>query len=284
MKLPSFHFSERGLRAFAIALCAIVGLAVLAGLYVAGTPGNQRVRRLDQTRVDDLRSLRYAVDNFYADRKAVPERLEDLSDPRYGAYRTVDPETGAPYEYVRTDATHFQLCATFATDSAAVTDPRKPVPGIPDEDFAHGVGRTCFTFNALTSQLSGCGPSWSCGAGQECVSLPEVGQRCVPAGTACAAAGCASDKCIVAESFPPQVRCAVSATDTPPAPGQTPGDISNSCVLMTDGKSGKVGCYGCANGNCSSAPSGWQPYVPKQGSIGIPYACYASKSGCEMAQ
>ena len=292
MTVPSWKKSAATpFRVFVLVICAAVVAVVMAALFIAGSPAEQRVRRLDETRVNDLRQLHYAVDNFYADHHGLPTTLEEVKDPRYGAYRFVDPETALPYEYSQVQKTTYQLCATFSLDSNASTnandprfDPRLAKPIYPtEESFDHGVGRTCFTFNAALSQLGFCAVDVSCPVGNECVSLPNVGTRCVPTGKACEIAGCADENsCVLAESYPPQVRCVTP--DNQPAAIQTPPADENTCALYKPAKGGAVSCYGCANGRCSKPPTGSTLYAPAKDSAGIPYACFAGENGCELAQ
>ncbi len=290
MTLPSLRLgAATPFRIFVGLICLVVAVVVIGGLMLAGSPADQRVRRFDETRVSDLRQLHYAIDSFYADRGVLPASLDEVKDPRYGAYRFVDPESGSTYEYQRLASTTYQLCANFSLSSVEVSDlndPRLPKPlYLTDENFYHEAGRSCFSFNAAVSRLGSCGPDWSCAEGHECVSMPNVGQRCVPTGRACEFAGCA-ESCVVAESFPPQIRCTTGAESTTEEPslGQTPPEDENTCAMYRPTKGGSVACYGCANGRCSKAPAGWELYTPAKDSIGIPYACFAGENGCELAQ
>jgi hypothetical protein len=54
------------------------------------------------------------------------------------------------------------------------------------------------------------------------------------------------------------------------------------CVLLQDPKTGKVDCFGCYNNICKDATTDWEIYqAPK---AGIPYACFKSEAGCQLAQ
>jgi hypothetical protein len=54
------------------------------------------------------------------------------------------------------------------------------------------------------------------------------------------------------------------------------------CVLLQNPKTGEVDCFGCANGVCKDAPADWVLYEAPE--IGIPYSCFASEQGCQLAQ
>ena len=62
----------------------------------------------------------------------------------------------------------------------------------------------------------------------------------------------------------------------------------NNCQLMRSSK-GEMGCFGCTSGKmgsviCNNAPEGYQPFTPPKSGIGIPYACFESSQGCQLAQ
>src|SRR3546814_15935292 len=107
-----------------------------------GSPGEQRKVRIDEHRINDLRAIEAAVRLHRKDEGSLPGDLATV-DARPGvALDLADPETGTPYEYRRTGAEVFELCATFATDSAA----RAARQGWKGLEWAHGAGRHCFNF------------------------------------------------------------------------------------------------------------------------------------------
>jgi hypothetical protein len=65
-----------------------------------------------------------------------------------------------------------------------------------------------------------------------------------------------------------------------------PGQAVSGCQLMSDPATGKVDCFGCSGANCKTAPAGWSYYSTPTapGTVGIPYACFASENGCQLAQ
>lgn len=54
------------------------------------------------------------------------------------------------------------------------------------------------------------------------------------------------------------------------------------CILLQNTKTGAVDCFGCYNDICKDATKDWKPYISQQ--IGIPYACFKSNQGCQLAQ
>jgi len=54
------------------------------------------------------------------------------------------------------------------------------------------------------------------------------------------------------------------------------------CVLLQNSKTGAVDCFGCYNNICKDATKDWGPYQKPR--VGIPYACFKSNQGCQLAQ
>jgi hypothetical protein len=116
-------------RSFGIA-AVVIALGVVAwGLFFAGTPAGQRLVRLDERRISDLRTIQQEVYNIAydgADRynggkpnvslpNPLPATLADVAEnAEYNKPTITDPETGAEYRY-EVDGTDFRLCATFST-------------------------------------------------------------------------------------------------------------------------------------------------------------------------
>ncbi len=141
-----------------IAWIATAALIMIVGaeFLIVGTPGEQRRERLDQERVNNLQTLQNQVLNYWIQKEKIPQKAEELEDDISGFRVPRDPETNEPYEYRPTGALSFELCATFATDTASgaaivpsvprpmILFERKPYPN-GEENWDHGAGRTCFT-------------------------------------------------------------------------------------------------------------------------------------------
>ena len=124
-----------------IGASAVVAVAVVAGFLALGTPRDERKRRLDEARVEDLMAIRSAVIEHYDQTGSLPRSLDVL--PRRGPKPVglVDPESGEPYEYKVDDDSTFFLCATFDYASEENT------PGRPTFDpWVHGEGYDCYLF------------------------------------------------------------------------------------------------------------------------------------------
>jgi hypothetical protein len=129
-------------RLFALAATAAVGVAVVAGFWVLGTPGRQRAILADQQRLQDLTTIAQGLHQDYLDQ---PEayRLPEALPPRVSLK---DPLTNLSYEYQRLADRRYQLCATFDTDSR---DYRlyTPSPHQRRQLQEHPQGRHCFEFD-----------------------------------------------------------------------------------------------------------------------------------------
>jgi len=113
--------------------------AIAAGLYLSGTPGEQRLRRLDERRVADLQRLSSIIDLYHMQTGQLPAELERLIDGRRLSSVPRDPATAEPYEFRITGDERFELCAEFSRASTALTPA--------DSFWRHDEGRQCFEFD-----------------------------------------------------------------------------------------------------------------------------------------
>ena len=124
------------------AAVAAVLAAVVAGLFVLGSPTEERARRMDDRRVADLQGIRAATDLFWTRHSRVPASLDDLSAEPGVTIRTGDPSSSEMYGYQPLDSIGYEVCATFEQESREIArDPNKDL-------WAHGSGRQCFQLEA----------------------------------------------------------------------------------------------------------------------------------------
>lgn len=145
---------DAGMAPRAVSWVVIVAViaAIVAGLVIAGSPASQRIRKLDERRVNDLSQLQsQIVDRFWAAKRRLPASLSELQDDISGFVAPTDPETNDPYEYRRLDSLKFELCATFSATSDQFTTEGKNQPraypvygGSGGGTWDHDVGRVCF--------------------------------------------------------------------------------------------------------------------------------------------
>ena len=128
---------------FAAVSTFIVVACVIAGFYLVGPPSLVRAHRLDQERIQALGFVVHAVEAFHERQGVLPDSLNAAyrqSDAAPSQAR--DPGTGVPYEYRRSDAASYELCARFDAPS----EPDAPLR------WRHGPGRACFAFQVKPSE------------------------------------------------------------------------------------------------------------------------------------
>lgn len=125
----------------------VVIAAVAGGFFFIGSPSEERARRFDERRVNDLQIMQSEVINYWRLKNILPQNLAALQDDIRGFRPPQDPETNAPYEYAVISTPSFELCATFnrGTVESASRAP-KPAPREPyGQNWEHEAGRVCFT-------------------------------------------------------------------------------------------------------------------------------------------
>jgi len=117
---------------------AVVIAAVVGGLLLLGSPTAERLQRLDNRRVNDLKLISNAVNAYWTQHKRLPVALDELSQQPGPNLNFRDPTTGQLYEYHALGDSTYELCATFQRDSAQES------PGQNRDFWSHGTGRQCF--------------------------------------------------------------------------------------------------------------------------------------------
>ncbi|WP_305804985.1 hypothetical protein [Stenotrophomonas sp. YIM B06876] len=128
-----------GTRLLAVA-SLVAGAAIIAGILVTGSPAQQRLWRLDESRKADLETLQLATRDYWRAHGALPQSLAVVAAQPGMSLPLHDPVSDLPYGYRVIDATRFELCATFATDSARHGGHR----GAPPDAWVHPRGSHCF--------------------------------------------------------------------------------------------------------------------------------------------
>lgn len=125
----------------------LVVIAVIAGLFLVGPPGEERKRKLDAIRVSDLRAVATAVDRYWTTHSALPPSLEALAKERDTSLSLLDPETRQPYLYRALGGNDYELCANFAREDGEDRQ-TTPGPGGASEPYpgfwSHEAGRHCY--------------------------------------------------------------------------------------------------------------------------------------------
>ncbi|MBI2065823.1 MAG: hypothetical protein HYT68_02035 [Candidatus Zambryskibacteria bacterium] len=132
----------------AVAAILVIG-SIVAGFSVLGTPQTQKMLRYDSQKISDLQSIQWQIVNYWQQKGVLPASLTELQDPISGFIVPSDSQTRKPYEYEKTSALAFNLCAEFnkptQTDNGSV--PRiaylEPI-GKLNENWQHEAGKQCF--------------------------------------------------------------------------------------------------------------------------------------------
>jgi hypothetical protein len=138
---------------FTLISTAAVLAAIVAGFWLLGSPGKQRLISLDSQRVQDLSSIASQMNsdltpiNEAAPAKPLPEQLpERISD------QFKDPETQVPYSYRRINDNAYELCATFALASDEKNVNTQVIQPLGDVRWKHPAGLHCYEFDKLGFQ------------------------------------------------------------------------------------------------------------------------------------
>lgn len=132
----------------------LILLSIIGGFFIMGTPGQIRMYRFDDQKVNDLTNIQYQIVNYWQQKEKLPAVITDLNDSIGGFIVPVDAQSGQQYVYTATGKLSFKLCATFnaesqATQQTAVRVAPVPVGGKVVGDmgqsvWTHGTGEVCF--------------------------------------------------------------------------------------------------------------------------------------------
>lgn len=131
-----------------IAMTLVLG-SIVGGFVIMGSPMTQRKIRFDEQKTQNLQTIQWQIVNYWQQKQALPVQLSDLNDPISSFIVPLDPQTAQPYEYKKTGAMSFELCANFNLENhtTAKDEYSRAVSAMYEmnENWNHGVGRACFT-------------------------------------------------------------------------------------------------------------------------------------------
>jgi len=119
-------------------LTIVVIVAIGFGIYLSGSPIENRAIRYDEIRIKDFSTLKTGIDNYYADHFKLPSSLIELSSNRaktdkpYIKKEPKDPQTKQSYQYQAMGAGKYEICATFETSS---DDIKKRKTGLKNDEL-----------------------------------------------------------------------------------------------------------------------------------------------------
>ena len=126
----------------------VIVVAVVGGLIVLGPPSEERTRRLDERRTEDLRGITRAVDLYWTRHGRLPASIKDLSGESGLKVSARDPGTAQTYELRVLDTATYELCASFERMSTEPGNLTGRTPDVSEDFWSHGVGRRCFRLDA----------------------------------------------------------------------------------------------------------------------------------------
>lgn len=124
-----------------VAVTAVIA-AVVAGLFVLGSPTEESARRIDNRRVTDLQGVMAATDLYWTRHSRLPSSLDDLTAEPGVRINTVDPGSSVAYGYQPLDSLRYEVCASFERESDQISRDRRT------DLWAHGPGPQCFQLEA----------------------------------------------------------------------------------------------------------------------------------------
>src|SRR3989344_653779 len=147
LKMEVMASRDPRMRWFVYGMAAVIAAAIVGGFVTAGSPFEERARRFDERRVQNLQEIHWQIISYWQRKEVLPAKLDDLRDPISGFVPPRDPETGAEYEYRASGALAFELCASFDTPSTAgpMIGPRLVGSEFDATyNWMHESGRACF--------------------------------------------------------------------------------------------------------------------------------------------
>ena len=116
--------------------------AVGVGLFILGSPMDERARRVDDRRVEDLQGIVAATDLYWTRHSRLPVSLDELTAEPGVRIKTTDPANSEIYGYQAVDSTHYEVCASFEQVSGETSSNSER------NLWAHNSGPQCFQFEA----------------------------------------------------------------------------------------------------------------------------------------
>lgn len=136
------------MKIFTFSIIGIVIAAIIAGFFIVGSPKQERARRFDEERIQNLAMLQSEIVFYWQNKNILPQNLDVLRDDIRGVRPPHDPETGELYEYTIQAPESFTLCAKFNTAREQHVTSQEQIPAQEyytiGDAWEHGAGRECF--------------------------------------------------------------------------------------------------------------------------------------------
>ena len=149
---------------FGAAVTGVIA-AVVGGLFILGSPTEERARRIDRRRVADLRAIVAATDLYWTRHSRLPASLDNLTAEPGVTISTGDPESSEIYGYQPLDSARYEVCANFDRESDETSwDPKRNL-------WSHGSGRQCFQLEAEEIRRNATGRNQAAQAGDTALAF-----------------------------------------------------------------------------------------------------------------
>ena len=131
-------------------VCLVTFGTIGGAISATGSPMDARKEKADEQRASDLNQVTYAIRTYYVNHKKLPVDQDKAFGSVGNSTNTYkDPETKARYEYKVVDKQHFELAATFQTDTSKSNSGRNGYGASYGDVFGkHRAGRETFTLDA----------------------------------------------------------------------------------------------------------------------------------------
>lgn len=127
----------------AMFLLTIIVLGTVVYAFMdGGSPKAAREKRFDDTRTDNIRTIKSSVYSYYSKFRMLPKNLNQARENdtfSKNQEKYIDPESNKEFEYQIVNDTEYKICATFSTNTIVSRTEL-------NMDYAHPAGRYCFTF------------------------------------------------------------------------------------------------------------------------------------------
>src|SRR3989338_3079737 len=141
-----------------VILTVVIVVVGVWGVYISGSPMENRNIRYDEIRLRDLDRITTAVNSYAQDNYRLPVTINQLLGNRpktglpYLKKEPKDPKSKVNYSYRIVTTTSYELCAVFDTSSESIQQRKTGISeNLSDyssyygEDKSHPKGRYCFT-------------------------------------------------------------------------------------------------------------------------------------------
>jgi len=149
------RLTARSRKLWRVVATVIVISSIVWGFAVLGSPRTQQLYKYDEQKINDLQNLDAQVNNYFYSHKKLPDTLAEIAEGNYYV-PFLDPQTQKPYEYKKTSANTYELCADFNKASDENSSISYRYYGTYNISWNHTEGYTCFkrTLNLDSSDTS----------------------------------------------------------------------------------------------------------------------------------